>query len=751
MNNSLGMGLRRAVLPLAILSAIAGSAQAQIEEVVVTAQKRSENLQETPIAISALTSNDMEKRGILDYDDIVKSMPTLSQTPYPSSDLLILYMRGQGVSDPMQVTSDGSVGLYIDGLYISRPQGALFDLAGLERVEVLRGPQGTLYGRNTTGGAVNLITAKPTGEFGFKQSLSFGSRDYFRSLTTVDLPEVGDVAAKLTVMKRNQDGYVKNSGGADYGLNDQLGGRLALRWDASDDLTVDYSMETGTLESTPVYYQSTDDLSFLYPGYINASKPTGKTYRPIDLKRTESDFEGHGLTLTWEASDSLTIKSLTGYRELNFDAYQNYAEAFFVPAHSYDQVENRQFSQELQFIGDIGNELEYIVGLYYFKETSDHYQNYVTDLRPVGDILVDKDRDVTSTAKSQAIYSQVTWTPPVLDNRLELTLGGRYTEDERDASRDFLVNGYPLEINARNDQSFYRFDPSFTANFIWNDELSTYAKVSTGYKAGGSSEGSAPGNFVQTFDPEEVTTYELGLKSEWWDRRLRVNTALFYSEFTDMQLAFVSDPYDQSVIQSYNAGEATVKGAELSVILMPTPDLMFQFDYAYLDPEFDKVITSAGSIFDPAMNPLSPYQVGDNIKDLFVLPYAPQDSLSLTADYSFWRTGSMEANATLNYTFQSKVYDSAPAGPGVPNRHFYSRPSYGLLDARIGFVFDLPRGNTATVALWGRNVLDKEYRMQVTGSGGAAVPTPLGPAGFTSAAETWAEPATYGIDLIYEY
>ncbi|MBA6412226.1 TonB-dependent receptor [Parahaliea sp. F7430] len=750
MNKSLGMGLRRAVLPLAVLTAIAGSAQAQIEEVVVTAQKRTENLQETPIAISALTSNDMEKRGILDYDDIVKSMPTLSQTPYPSSDLLILYMRGQGVSDPMQVTSDGSVGLYIDGLYISRPQGALFDLAGLERVEVLRGPQGTLYGRNTTGGAVNLITAKPTGEFGFKQTLSFGSRDYFRSLTTVDLPAVGDLAAKLTVMKRNQDGYVKNAGGADFGLNDQLGGRLALRWDAAENFTVDYSMETGTLESSPMYYQSSIDTG-LYPGYITGKKPTGKTYRPFDLKRSDSEFEGHGLTLTWDATEALTIKSLTGYRELDYDGYQNYAESFTIPAYSFDRVGNRQYSQELQFIGDVGNNLEYIVGLYYFKETSDHYQNYVTDLTPVGGMIVDKDRDVTSIAKSQAIYSQVTWTPPVLDNRLELTLGGRYTEDEREATRDFLVNGFALESNASNDQSFEQFDPSFTANFLWNDELSTYAKVSTGYKAGGSSEGSAPGTFEQTFDPEEVTTYELGLKSEWWDRRVRVNAALFYSEFTDMQLAFVSDAYDQSLIQSYNAGEATVQGAELSVTVMPTPDLMLQFDYAHLDPKFDEVIATSGSIFDPAMNPLSPYQVGEDIKQLFVLPYAPKRSLNLTADYTFWRTASMEANATVNYSFQSEVYDSAPAGRAVAGREFYSRPSYGLFDARLGFVFDLPRGDTATVALWGRNIFDKEYRQHVIGSGGAPVATPLGPAGFTFSAVSWAEPATYGIDLIYEY
>ncbi|MDY0005894.1 MAG: TonB-dependent receptor [Spongiibacteraceae bacterium] len=749
-------GARRAVLPLAILGVIAGGAQAQIEEVVVTAQKRAENLQETPIAISALTSNDMEKRGIFDYQDIVKSMPTLSQTPYPSSDLLILYMRGQGVSDPMQITSDGSVGLYIDGHYISRPQAALFDLADLERVEVLRGPQGTLYGRNTTGGAVNLITAKPTGEFGLKQTLSFGSRDYFRSLTTVDLPAVNNVAAKVSVLKRSQDGYVSNKGGVsnDYGLNEQLAGRLALRWDASDTFSADYFLETGSLESTPVYYQSTNDYSATYAGYRPAADPAGTTYRPVDLPRSESEFEGHGLTLTWQASDALTIKSLTGYRELEFDAYQDYTEAFFFGTMSFDRVENDQFSQELQFIGDVGDSLQYIVGLYYFKETSDHRQDY-----SLPDYATMKYRNVTSVAESQAIYSQVTWTPPVLENRLELTLGARYTEDERDAQRDFVVVGPfapPPEVGASNKQDFEQFNPAFTANFIWNDSLSTYAKVTTGYKSGGSSEGSDIGNFGQTFEPEEVITYEAGLKSEWLDRRVRANLAVFYSEFDDMQMAFVASATDQSVIQSYNAGEATVSGAELSVTYMPTADLMFQFDYAYLDPEFDKVIARSGTIFDPAVNMLSPYQVGDNMKELFVMPYAPQDSLNLMADYTYWRTGSMEATATLNYRFQSKVYDSAPAGPAVVGRDFYSRPSYGLIDARFSFAFDLPRGDKATVALWGRNITDKEYRQQVTGTGGAPVPTPafpsgVIPAGFTGSAVAWAEPATYGIDLIYEY
>lgn len=212
-----------------------------------------------------------------------------------------------------------------------------------------------------------------------------------------------------------------------------------------------------------------------------------------------------------------------------------------------------------------------------------------------------------------------------------------------------------------------------------------------------------------------------------------------------MQLMFVASPFDPSVVQSYNAGEATVSGVEVSITYMPTADLILQFDYAYLDPEFDKVFARSGSIFDPALNPQSPYQVGDNIKELFVMPYSPQDSLNLMADYTYWRTGSMAASATLNYRFQSKVYDTSPAGPGVPGREFHARPSYGLLDARLSFAFDLPRGDQATVALWGRNITDKDYRQQVIGIGGS-VDSAAGPAGIHSA-----EPATFGIDFIYEY
>src|SRR5580658_2640985 len=172
-----------------------------IQEVVVTAQRREENLQTTPIAITALSADALNKAGVTDFAGVAEQSTSINFTPYPSSsNLLILYMRGQGVADANQITQDGAVGLYEDGFYIARPQANTFDLADIERVEVLRGPQGTLYGRNTTGGAVNLISKQPTGQFDVRESLDFGNRNMFRSLTAINLPEWHDVSAKVTLL-----------------------------------------------------------------------------------------------------------------------------------------------------------------------------------------------------------------------------------------------------------------------------------------------------------------------------------------------------------------------------------------------------------------------------------------------------------------------------------------------------------------------------------------------------------------------
>ena len=224
----------------------------------MTAQRREESLQDAPIAITALSDEQLELRGITDFGAVAAATPSMSLTPYPSStNTLILYMRGQGVADSMQITSDGSVALYQDGFYISRPQLSTFDLADIDRVEVLRGPQGTLYGRNTTGGAVNLISKRPSGELDFKQELSMGDREYFRTLSALDLPTWHGLSTKFTYLYSRKDGVVDNLNefSRDYQEEHQRAGRVALAWDGGGAFTADYFFEIGKIESTPIYYQ----------------------------------------------------------------------------------------------------------------------------------------------------------------------------------------------------------------------------------------------------------------------------------------------------------------------------------------------------------------------------------------------------------------------------------------------------------------------------------------------------------------
>jgi iron complex outermembrane recepter protein len=691
-------------------------------------------------------------------------------------------MRGQGVADAAQITSDSSVGIYSDGFYIARPQAAVFELTDLERVEVLRGPQGTLYGRNTTGGAVNLISAKPTGEFGFKEDFTVGSRAQIRSQTSINLPKWNDISTKLTVLKSRKDGFVKNSGGHDYGESDQFAGRFALKWDIADNITADYFAEMGELDTTPSYYQNEDVQD-------GKDHPASRTYIGLDLPSSNGNFEGHGLTLTWDVDSTLTIKSLTGYRELDTDEYQNYANSFtinFGPTSapvpfplgttSYDRVREHQFSQEFQFIGSLMNErIRYVTGLYYFKEGASHFQNYQIDGLAIpfgGDFFQNKDRYATVDSESKAIYAQVTWTPQILNDKLDLTLGLRQTWDDRDATRSLAYTGfgtyfdtlfggppgtiYPLgtENNAKAGDSWSKFNPSFTANYTISDDMSMYGKVSTGYKAGGFSESSPVNNFQQGFDPEEVTAYELGFKSYWLDRKVRLNVSAFQNDFDDMQLFFNFNPDDSSVVQALNAGQATVRGIELDLMVMPIDDLTLTMEYAYLDPEFDEVEALAGTVFDPAVNSESPYQVGDNIKDVFAVPYASKNSVTLNADYTFWHFAGGNMSGNLNYRWKSEYFNTATTGKAVPGRDNYEVPSYGLLDARLTLALDKTQNGQFKFSVWGKNILDKEYPQQVIGMGGPIdVNTINGPVagGYYGQTRIWSEPPSYGIDIHYEY
>ena len=696
-----------------------------IEEIFVTAQKRSENLQETPIAISALSGEEMDRRGIATLPALIAQTPTVYVAPYPSSNtVLTLYMRGQGNNDPMQITKDGSIGIYENGVYNARPQTLIFDLADVERVEVLRGPQGTLYGRNTTGGAVNIVSKAPTGEFGLRQTISLGERRQLRSVTNLDLPSWGTLSGKITLATGHDEGYVDNRGGShNFNARQYQGARAALRWQPTETVTVDYAYTWGDIESTPGQITNPSLVGVeIIPGIPYGSRKYD-TYRPVDLHESPTRISDHTLTISWDLSAELTLKSLTGVRSLDTKMYMDYAEAFGFRFPVLDAVDSDQYSQELQLIGSFGERIKYVAGLYYFDESATHRQTGTFEFVP--GMIQPYDRNVDADAKSFAAYAQATWTPAILDDRLDLTLGGRFTRDERDAMRDYVFDGFVLDDHTMSNKKFSRFTPSITLAYRFSDALNGYAKVATGYRAGGTSESGS--DFNRSFGPETLTTYEAGLKAEWFDRRLRTNIAGFYSDYDDIQLDVSPDPDNISITQTFNAGKAEIHGVELDATAVLTDDLTINLAYAWLKTRVKKVSVAG-----------SPITAGD-----FVIPYAPENSISLTADYVFLRLARSTFSAQLDYSWKDHVYNTAGAGPRVPGRKFYSTDAYGTLNGRISldYVWADDR-DPLRVTLWARNLLDGAKPVYTVGLGASST-------GYTASAYNYQEPRSVGVEFLF--
>ncbi|ARS27786.1 TonB-dependent receptor [Sphingomonas sp. KC8] len=772
-------GLAYATVSFAALSASAAFAQSEpaaaeaaatggLEDIVVTAQRRAENLQTTPIAITALTSNALQSSGITDITGVVQATPSLYFAPYPnSSTTLILYMRGQGIGDPGIITKDGGVGLYVDGIYQSRPQASAFDLADVERVEVLRGPQGTLYGRNTTGGAVNIISKKPTGEFGVDGLLTLGNFNHQRALANVNLPQFGDFKVKLTGLYSNRDGWAGNAADTgntpdanDFQSDRKYAVRGAVRWEPADNVTVDYSGDYSNARTTPVRYV-TDGTPAL--GYTSDPEVA---YRPVYLPYSRVKSDGQSLVAEWEVNDGLTLKSLSAYRHINYSANQDYVEAFGAPFFTTDYIKSKTYTQEFQAIGEIGDRVKYVAGLYYFHEKANHQLIVDAGTGTAGQLFM-KDRFTTAKSRSMAAFGQATWTPAILDDNLEITVGGRYTKDKRDADRTyetqlfigdtvadvsplvnrrFLGNGTIVPVLSQVGSTHVKnskFNPSLIVNYKATRDISIYAKAVTGYKAGGSNEASP--TFTRTFNPETVTSYEVGVKSDLFDRRVRLNVDAFLARYKDLQLDISADTADPSLTDTFNVGRANVKGVEADLTVIPVEGLTLAASYTYTEYKISKVRAPAGSIFDPAVNAGSPVAVGDNISGYFVLPFTPKHSVRLSGDWNILTMGDGSLALHVDYTWKDKINTTAGNGPSVPGgRQFPINDSYGLLDGRLTYTLDRGDDRQITIALWGKNILDKRYPGFVIGSGSILD-------GYYGQARSYGQPATYGVEFGFNF
>lgn len=709
----------------------ADATPAGLDDIVVTATKRETNLQDTPISISVLNSEALEDRHVQSLMDLADgAVPGLRVATFEArQSALTIGIRGIVPNDANQPAREQGVGIYVDGVYLGRQHGLGAALLDVERIEVLKGPQGTLFGRNTEGGALSLVTRKPTGEFGMRAVAGAGNYNSYNSELHVDFPAIADFAVKMDGVISAQGPVTKNTlpGEEGFGAYDRRGLRGQVRWTPTDNFTADLAADISKDKNTPFYSQL---LNFNPNGltvvpFTSTSVPSGsiRALSPLVQVNGDSvmktadigvpqqwsvdDTKGVDLHLSYHPTDSLELRSITAYREVDVEQYDNIAGAHRPPVtgpngnfsrYSLAGLWQHQFSQEFQAVGSLGDRIDYVGGLYYFKETAsddastpstnkwnaDGTGYTINDPTPTIRGSRSIDRASRAESESKAVYGQATWTPAVLNDALHITAGGRFTWDDKSGVLS-VVNNAPTNytFNEKNE----RFNPMVTVAYDVSNDVNVYAKYATGYRAGGASSRSLT---YRSFGPEDIKSYELGLKSDWLNHRLRVNAAAFYSEREDSQIDFslvtVIGASTRNTLETINApGTTKIKGVELEGMARITDALTLSASYAYTDAEVP-----------PTRNPFN-----DVVQQVFIA-YTPKNAFSVAADYKAPLMGAtFKAHVDGNYADATQAFDQFEL---KNDKSFIVNGRLSLAD-----ITTRDGGPLLEVALWSRNLLNEQY------------------------------------------
>jgi len=764
-----------------------------IPDIVVTATRRETNLQKTPVAISVLGAPALLDRHVQSLYDLADgAVPSLRVATFEArQSALTVGIRGIVPLDANQPAREQGVGIYVDGVYLGRQHGLNAALFDVERIEVLKGPQGTLFGRNTEGGALNIVTRAPTGEFEGRVRAGIANYGGYNGELHLDLPAYENVSVKLDGIVQYQGPTTKNPLAGQTGFNyfDRRGARAAVRWAPIDGLTEDFSYDYGIDKNSPFYSQLlnynpngcvagaqsavsactlpgtaytalTGTVKSLMPGVVINGTSRMKT-ADIGVPQQPSVDEAHGFTnlLKYKLSPEIELRSITAWRGVDATQWDNSGGAHRVPVfnpgnvvidgtlyngqlfsrYSLADLRQRQFSQEFQAVGTV-ERLDYVAGLFYFNEhvsddaatPNSNFYNAATgrisivnpcatvttgftvvNNLPVGGTTapagsqpgcrsIDRASEVWS--KSYAAYGQVTWNATDL---LHLTAGGRYTHDTKRGELHFSRNiNYDTNTAAatRNgytplDATWNRFNPMVTLAYDAADNVHVYAKYATGYRAGGAS--SRTSNY-QAFDPEDVKSYEVGMKSDFWDKRARLNLAAYIMDRKDSQV-------DISSIQStatgnfnnlvtINApGTTKIRGIEAELTVQPIDNLTLNASYAYTYTRIPPVlitnsVTSAAGV-------TSRTQVYQN----FYIVFTPRNAASGSIDYALpLDTGNkLRFHLDGNYAQATQAFDQFAT---KNDASFIVNGRIALADIELG-----DRHQKLTVALWGRNLFDEQY------------------------------------------
>jgi iron complex outermembrane receptor protein len=674
-------------------------------DIVVTARRSEETLQRVPSSISAFNERALDRIQATDTTGLQGAVPNLNIVQgRGSSNATNIYIRGVGQPDALQ-TFDPAVGVYVDDVYLSRIRGNQLDLLDPERIEVLRGPQGTLYGKNTIGGALKFVTRKPGQDFRATGSIAIGSYDQFDLKGAVSGPISDTLAAGVAVMRSKRDGFVEDRNDSrEYNDRDSVGGRAALAFTPSSNVRIDLTADVSKDDSKLNVGRPVNNLSTFSGTTLVVTDPVGSgsydwrgATTPGLPNSTEMTHWGLSGTAAIDLTDQLTLRSITAYRELDTDDFIDIDATEFEIGDVFVGVDQKQFSQEFQATYT-GDRLSGVVGLYYLKEDiQSHQEAYADDLfGPLfGNPSFLRTIDDDLTTKSYAAYANASYA--ILPD-LRVSAGLRYTKETKDYFRttSTFLAGLPFlpTFVFTPDDSWSDWSPMASVDWQVTPTTMLYARVAKGFKSGGFNGRANGPTESTTYDPETVWSYEAGFKTTLAGQ-LRLNGAVFHSNYEDFQ-ARISDQSDPltPLLSVVNAGKLEINGAELEASWTPVDRLLLDAQIGYLDAEYKE-------FFDDRFP-------GDS--RAFQTPaFSPKWTLRFGGQYGFdlGGPGSITIGAQTRYKSRTALsVDNTIPGTTTEVDGLFQK-AYWLHDARI--VYETADKHWA-IGLYGNNLSDRAYK-----------------------------------------
>ena len=706
---------------------LAQSQTLTIEEVVVTARRRSESLQDVPIAVTAFSGDELKLRGAADITEIAQATPSVTLEPSRATNsTLTAFIRGVGQQDPLAGFEQG-VALYLDDVYMARPQGALLDIYDVERIEVLRGPQGTLYGRNAVGGAIKYVTRRLGDEPELRLKGSLGSYNQRDVIATAALPLADAFKVGATVASLQRDGYGDNLTTGDDNYNkDVVAYRLSAEFTPNEDWLIRLAYDHSDDDSNPVAGYRPFPGAFGGVPVLDDVRDTtaGASDQPSTAGiggNNNVESEGIQLSLDWSLSDAITLRAISAWREDYTESVIDFDSLAAIDMDAPVVYDNEQFSQEFQLLYSEGK-INAVAGLYYLDARAANDFDVVLGQTGVFAFGLPLTAYTGGTVDTEAwsAFADITYD---VSERLSLSIGGRYTEDERSADifrANYFGNGSPFLGNSsavliavtsdyEASRTYSDFSPRFNVSYQLGDDANIYASYSQGWKAGSFDPRGA--NFAtpevaRGFDPETLDSYEIGVKATWFEGRAQTNVALFHSDYEDMQIpgSVGTDSDGDGINDGFvgtvtNAGQAEIRGIEFEGTLLITEKLRAQGSFSLLDTSIEEWLFN-----------------GVDISANREVQNTPEEMAYLALTYT---TALAEGDVSLNVNWSYKG-DIVQFETPVP---VIDQEAHDLINASIVW---LSSDEHWLVGLHGKNLTDEDVKTAGYCFGSGGCPSALG-------------------------